>query len=939
MTLTLRDYQETAINHVFADWQSYKRLLVMSATGTGKTVILLAIIYNLLKRNPEERVLLIAHREELIQQPIDRASEMFPDMARKMGVVMANVNEWGKQILVASVQSLNSGNRLETLKQQGIDTIVIDEAHHCHVSGTLVLTTRGDVKIEDVSIGDFVYGWSGEWGEFRVTNKFIYWHDGTIYDIITKDGAVSVTGNHMMYSGGSKKYAREIRVGDSISMPVVRLEHGSPLCSFSTYPLASSGNETLSEMQGSNAIRPVKSACESSRPGFGGVPPLQQGVWQKANRRAHSNDARIYTGAERENAREGDGKQGEEQRIQAGVICQNEKEKPHEQTGGKGKDDRYHSKDGREWGISSLWKQGGIRKRKRTNCGGVGTHSHPKKCKISACRFVTGWGEAIPLQNRLCIRENKNSRGSGREFSFCELSENGRCQKRNAACKIGVGNNKNNKFASLGEWRGLGESEIVSIRKRQYRGYIHDIEVEKAHNYIANGLLSSNSPANSYTAIIDAFPEARVLGLTATPMRTDQIALSHVFEKVSFKFTIQNAIKAGALVPFRPFGFSVPVTMPKDWEPKEGNDPKAGDLLSAENVLEIVFEKWREFAADRQTIGFTSSVRQAHMTAEYFASQGVPSAAIDGTTKNRSVILKQFQSGELQCLFNCQVLTEGFDAPETGCIVMVAPTGSDLVYVQRMGRGLRTAQGKSDCVVLDFAPLGNRNLVMAGDVLDGIPKRAKETHEKAEQAGVMLYGLSINDFGEAGYIDPDDVKATVLDYLNKHKLAWAFDGVIAAATVSDKYMICIVTPERDRIDKADGIRRNGGLTAGQKRVYEWLHQYRLFMVEKVQVSEERHDWTATLRGGFATIQEAKECAEDLAQPLVDNRIAAKNAPWRHKPMSDAQAGFLKRLGGYAPHLTMGQAGQRISFLLASGAVKRQTAQLERAMAKTAVQIE
>lgn len=573
--LTLRDYQEAAIANVFADWQLYKRLLVMSATGTGKTVILLAVIHRLLQQNPDERVLLIAHREELIQQPIDRAMTMFPDMSWKMGIIMANVNEWGKQILVASVQSLNSGNRLETLKQQGIDTIVIDEAHH--------------------------------------------------------------------------------------------------------------------------------------------------------------------------------------------------------------------------------------------------------------------------------------------------------------------------------------------------------------------------SPANSYTNLIDAFPDARVLGLTATPMRTDQIALSHVFEKVSFKFTIQDAIKAGALVPFRPFGFSVPVTMPKDWEPKEGNDPKAGDLLSAENVLEIVFEKWREFAADRQTIGYTSSVRQAHVTAEYFSSQGVPSAAIDGTTKNRSVILKQHQSGEFQCLFNCQVLTEGYDDPQTSCIAMIAPTGSDLVYVQRMGRGLRTAPGKSDCIVLDFAPLGNRNLVMAGDVLDGIPKRAKEAHEKAEQAGVMLYGLSINDFGEAGYIDPDDVKAEVLNYLNRHKLAWVFDGVIAAATVSDKYMICIVAPERDRIDKADGIRRNGGLTPGQKRVYEWLHQYRLFMVEKVQVSEERHDWIASFKGGFATIQEAKECAEDLAQPLVDNRIAAKNAPWRHKPMSDAQANFLKRLGGFSPSLTMGQAGQRISFLLASGAVKRQTAQLERSMVKTATQ--
>lgn len=576
MTVTLRDYQQTAIANVMADWRHFKRLLLMSATGTGKTVMMLAIIHELLQRNPDERVLIIAHREELIRQPIERAMSMYPDIGWRMGIVMADINEWSKQIIVATVQTLNNGDRMERLQQHGVDTIIIDEAHH------------------------------------------------------------------------------------------------------------------------------------------------------------------------------------------------------------------------------------------------------------------------------------------------------------------GV--------------------------------------------------------ADSYVSIVESFPNARLLGLTATPMRTDNLALSEVFEKVSFKFSIQDAIKAGALVPFKPFGFSVPVTMPDNWEPRDnGTDNKTGDLLSAENVLEIVYQKWSEFARERQTIGFTSGVRQAHMTAAYFSAQGIPSAAIDGTTnrKERAAILRQFKAGELQCLWNCQVLTEGFDAPETGCIVMVAPTRSDLVYVQRLGRGLRKAEGKTDCIVLDFAPMGNRNLVMAGDVLDGVPKRVKEVTEKAEDAGVMLYGLTVNDFGEAGYIDPDDVKATVLDYLNKHKLAWTFDGVLAAATVSDSHMICIVTPERERVEKADSIRRgNGGLTGGQMRVYDWIQKYRLFMVEKLDEGD-RYRWMARLEGEFSSIAAAKEQAEVIAMPLVDSRLAGKRAHWRNKAMSEAQANFLKRLGGFQEGLTMGQAGQRISYLLAAGAVKRETARIEKEMTRMA----
>lgn len=433
--------------------------------------------------------------------------------------------------------------------------------------------------------------------------------------------------------------------------------------------------------------------------------------------------------------------------------------------------------------------------------------------------------------------------------------------------------------------------------------------------------------ADSYLSILDAFPNAKVLGCTATPMRTDRLALGEVFQKVSHKYTIQDAVADGWLCPFTPLGFSVPVTVPEDWIPSDNEDNDTGELLSATNVLEIVFQKWREYAADRLTIGFTASVAQAHITAEFFNANGVIAAAIDGTTpdKDRKRILSQYKAGEIQALFNCMVLTEGFDAPETSCIMMLAPTRSDLVYIQRMGRGLRITEGKKDCMVLDFAPINARNIVMAGGVLDGVPKRNEEAIERAEEAGVLLYGLTVNDLGQAGYIDPMDVKAAVLDFVGKHHLAWTYDGVYATAAVNADMMLCIITPERDRIEKADELRRAGKLNGSHKVVADWIGRYRVYRLDKPDKY-----FVPDLKGDWSSMNDAKKQARDLASGLADN-LGRKKANWRDGPMTDGQANYLRRLGGYQDNLTKGQAAQRISHLLAVKAVKQAESKLVREM--------
>lgn len=125
----LRDYQVEAITAVKRDWESLTDVLIVAATGAGKTVTFLALLRDVLA--PGKRGLILAHRRELIDQPIERLEGVWPEILDETGVVMANENEIDRRLTIASVQTLASPARLAMLLSFGpIDFLVTDEAHH-----------------------------------------------------------------------------------------------------------------------------------------------------------------------------------------------------------------------------------------------------------------------------------------------------------------------------------------------------------------------------------------------------------------------------------------------------------------------------------------------------------------------------------------------------------------------------------------------------------------------------------------------------------------------------------------------------------------------------------------------------------------------------------------------------------------------------------------
>lgn len=270
--------------------------------------------------------------------------------------------------------------------------------------------------------------------------------------------------------------------------------------------------------------------------------------------------------------------------------------------------------------------------------------------------------------------------------------------------------------------------------RRWDRDAFSTIVIDEAHH----------ATARSYRDILDRFPEAKVLGLTATPDRGDGVAMGHVFEAVAHEYGIREAIQDGYLSPI--------VQKRVDCADLDLSDIKtvAGDLaqgeleraLTQDAVLHQIAGPLVEEAGDRSTIVFTAGVDQAHALTDVMAGYTrARSAAIDGTTPDelRARFLDEFSRGELQFLFNCAVLTEGFDAPRTSCIAMARPTKSRALYTQCVGRGTRLYPGKEDCLVLDFAGnAGRHTLVTPIDILAGgpLPDDVREAAQRKTSEGM-----------------------------------------------------------------------------------------------------------------------------------------------------------------------------------------------------------
>lgn len=214
------------------------------------------------------------------------------------------------------------------------------------------------------------------------------------------------------------------------------------------------------------------------------------------------------------------------------------------------------------------------------------------------------------------------------------------------------------------------------------------------------------SLAQSYLDMIELGGEKTVLiGLSATPARSDGRGLGDVYQRMVQCPSILDLIRQGFLVDPKYFAPTIP-----DLEGVRvhGGDYVEADLASKMDKPKLVgdvVENWGRIASDRKTVVFASSVAHSIHLSEEFQAAGVAAEHIDGETPKdeRDATLRRLSNGDLQVICNCMVLTEGWDQPDVSCCVLARPTKSIVMYLQMAGRVLRTAPGKDDALIIDHA--------------------------------------------------------------------------------------------------------------------------------------------------------------------------------------------------------------------------------------------
>jgi DNA repair protein RadD len=211
--------------------------------------------------------------------------------------------------------------------------------------------------------------------------------------------------------------------------------------------------------------------------------------------------------------------------------------------------------------------------------------------------------------------------------------------------------------------------------------------------------------ASTWRKIIESYPGVPLIGLTATPCRSDGRGLGSSFdvlvecpqvaELIKLRFLVGTRTYAPAELNLRGVRTQTGDYVVSELAERVDTDPLVGDITS----------HWLKYAPGLKTIVFAVNVAHSqHITSE-FVKAGIKAEHLDGSTPKaeRDAILARLAGGETQMVANCKVLTEGFDLPDIGCLVLARPTKQQGLYRQMVGRGLRPAPGKGSLVVLDHS--------------------------------------------------------------------------------------------------------------------------------------------------------------------------------------------------------------------------------------------
>lgn len=372
--------------------------------------------------------------------------------------------------------------------------------------------------------------------------------------------------------------------------------------------------------------------------------------------------------------------------------------------------------------------------------------------------------------------------------------------------------------------------------------------------------------ADSWRFILDAVhagePDGPLLvGVTATPDRGDGKGLGDVFEEIVATYDLLWGILNGYLCEIRGLRVKVKkLDLDKVKVSKGDYDQgQAGRALRDAGAEHVIYKAWAEHAPDRRTLVFTPTVETAQLVANEFAANGVAAAMVHAKTPQdeRRQMLRDYAAGTIQVLANVGVLTEGFDAPRTDCVVISRPTKSRALFTQMVGRGTRLHPEKSDLLVLDVTGVSETLSLVTVPSLFGL---SGEWAESMGNGGGLITSAVVGHQQEQ--IRLGEIKAAEVDLFHKVRAAG-----IAWITVPRKEALTYVRP-------LPPVEKGGP------------HQPTVILVQR-----NADEWTAGLIHpdgkqstliGRVSMETAQGVAEDFVRSHAPRSMTDTDAEWRSR---------------------------------------------------------
>lgn len=301
---------------------------------------------------------------------------------------------------------------------------------------------------------------------------------------------------------------------------------------------------------------------------------------------------------------------------------------------------------------------------------------------------------------------------------------------------------------SLGKWCSVVVGSIQSLmrekRLNQFPGdYFGTIIVDEAHHAMSS----------SYQGVLNHFDGANVLGVTATPDRSDMKDMGQYFESLAYEYSLAKAIKDGYLSPIK--AQTIPLKLDISHVSMQNGDYKASEVGTAlDPYLEQIAGEMHRYCQGRRTVVFLPLVATSQKFCKILKEHGFWATEVNGESPDRKEILRDFERGKYSVLCNSMLLTEGWDCPSVDCVVVLRPTKSRSLYQQMVGRGTRLCEGKKELLLLDFLWMTTKHeLCRPAHLLAKSEDIAKAMTKRIEEAAAPL------DLEEAEAMASEDVIA------------------------------------------------------------------------------------------------------------------------------------------------------------------------------------